>query len=293
MNCPDKCRRAGGLAVDRELALTALTLAVAGPALLAGAAWPLQPTVSPTARRTEQACWRAIWMSALPAVVTFSVLLGWATIEPQDSERLPLSVLVVSGLFAGVWLRALARAWWTLTWRGDAPVAGTIGLLRPRLVLSDVLIRRLDGDALAAVHAHEACHIRHRDPLRIWLAQFVIDLQWPWPGASRRFERWRRVLELARDEEARLAGIDGADLAAAVLTATRLGASSSRIAGLTDAGVDLRERISRLLAPLPIEEPVRASVSVALVPACALVLAALSGARFGEALVQIVTKSLP
>lgn len=280
--------------MDRELALAALILAAVGPALVAGAAWPWRVARPATARQWEDVCCRAIWMPLLLGAFVFAVLLGWAVIEPKNSERLPTSVLLVSGLFAAVWLRAAARAAWALRQRLSRVPAGTVGFWRPRIVLSDELIAQLDSRALAAVGAHEAGHVRHRDPLRIWLAQFAIDLQWPWPGAWRRFEEWRRVLELARDEEARVGGTDGADLAAAVLTAARLGAPRPNIAGLIEPGANLLDRIGRLLAPLPVDQPSALNTGArALVPLCVFVLAALSGARFGEALVQLVVKSLP
>jgi hypothetical protein len=280
--------------VDRELALAALILATVGPALVAGAAWPWRVPRSATARRWEHVCWRTIWMPLLLGAFVFAALLGWAAIEPENAERLPTSVLLVSGLFAVVWLRAAARAAWALRQRPFHVPAGTLGFWRPQVVLSNELIAQLDSRALAAVGAHEAGHVHHRDPLRIWLAQFAIDLQWPWPGAWRRFEEWRRVLELARDEEARVGGTDGADLAAAVLTAARLGTARPNIAGLIEPGINLQDRIGRLLAPLPVDQPSTLHTGgLALVPLCVFALAALSGARFGEALVQLVVKSLP
>jgi len=59
-------------------------------------------------------------------------------------------------------------------------------------------------------------------------------------------------LELARDDEARAGGIDGADLAAAVLGSVRFQVSGS-VAAATLIGRPeaLRGRIARLLAPLP------------------------------------------
>ena len=113
-----------------------------------------------------------------------SVLIGWAIMEPATSdEPLPFSALVISGLFVGLWLRALIRA--TRALRSHPPVpAGTIGLCRARAVFSDELVARLDADAMVAAHAHEAVHVRHRHPLRIWLAQLITDLQWPWPVAQ-------------------------------------------------------------------------------------------------------------
>ncbi|MGH8303675.1 MAG: hypothetical protein ACRET5_19695, partial [Steroidobacteraceae bacterium] len=117
-------------------------------------------------------------------------------------------------------------------------------------------------EVIRAALAHERAHALHRDPLRIWLAQWVTDLQWPWPGAMLRFERWLDALELARDDEARASGSDGADLAAAVLASIRFNSQLEPRDGacfngtqlaharLTGDSRALRNRVSRLLAPL-------------------------------------------
>src|SRR5260370_31955357 len=94
--------------------------------------------------------------------------------------------------------------------------ARTDGLIRPHIVIERDLALRLDTRELNAVHAHEQAHARHRDPLRIWLAQLVSDLQWPQPRAIARLASWRHALELSRDEEARASGVAGAHLPSAI-----------------------------------------------------------------------------
>ena len=278
--------------MDRELVLAGLVVTAVGLTLFAAGPWPRRVEPSASARQWERASWRALWRPMVPAVVVVSILLGWALVEPdQSDEWLPSSVLIVSGLFMGVWLRAAIRAGVALQER-HPHVAGTVGLWRARIVLSDDLMRGLDADALDAARAHEAAHVRHRDPLRIWLAQVVTDLQWPWPAARRRFDRWRHVLELARDEEARLSGVDGADLAAAIVLAARLHTSRATGATLIESRVGLQERIDRLLEPVPTGDiPVATTGTLALVPVS--LLGVLSGVRFGEGLVQLIVKSLP
>ena len=280
--------------MDRELALAALTLAIVGPLLFAAGAWR-QPNASATsARQREQACWKALWTPVYPALVGLFTLLGWVALEPRDAELLPGSILAVSALFAGIWMRAFTRAVKSAYAQRPHVVAGTVGLWRPRTVLSHELIAQLDVDALEAARAHEAAHLRHRDPLRIWLAQLVTDLQWPWPGACTRFDEWRRVLELARDEEARCTGIDGADLAAAILSAVRMATPSSSIPTLIATRRDLEERIERLLAPLHVGEPPRRpSMTPLLVLTSMCLVGVASGLRFGEALIQLMVRALP
>ena len=42
------------------------------------------------------------------------------------------------------------------------PFAVTVGLVRPRILVSDQLARALSAAELAAVLAHQRCHLRHR-----------------------------------------------------------------------------------------------------------------------------------
>jgi len=142
---------------------------------------------------------------------------------------------------------------WSLTRTAADEPAAAVGLLRPRAVLSSSLAAALDAEAFAAAHEHEQAHVRHYDPLRIWLAQLASDLQWPGNAARTRFRAWRQALEFARDEEVRLGGFDGADLAAAVLCAAQLRRDAHTGAHACIAGdpAGLRERLGRLLAPLP------------------------------------------
>ncbi|WP_256445441.1 M48 family metalloprotease [Pyxidicoccus parkwayensis] len=136
--------------------------------------------------------------------------------------------------------------------------AMTVGVLRPRVLIHDDLIESLDAPALRAVRAHEEAHARARDPLRIWLAQFATDMQWPIPGAACRLYAWRNALEVARDDDARRCGIDGVDLVAALVAAARLssGGPEGMAATAVGNGSFLRERIARLLSPIPPPPPV-------------------------------------
>ena len=227
-------------------------------------------------------------MPLLPAALLLAALGGWALLEPEQSEVVPL-VLVASALpFGALLLRATRRAIRALNVHGIEVAAATVGLVTPRVIVSSKLAAVLDAEALRAVRAHEAAHVRHFDPLRLWIAQVAADLQWPWPGASRRFEAWREALELARDEEARREGVEGADLAAGVLAAARLAERPAPvvIACATGAGSLLQTRVLRLLEPLGPEEPGPASRGVWVV--ALLAAAAALGAAFGERVIPAV-----
>jgi beta-lactamase regulating signal transducer with metallopeptidase domain len=167
---------------------------------------------------------------------------------------------------------------------------GDVGLLRPWIVFSPHLARQLDEGQVNAVLEHERAHARHWDPLRIWLAQLAADLQWPWPQAHERLRRWLLALELARDQEARATGVEGPDLAEAIVASARF---DRRVnlplqAALTGEASALKQRIVRLLDPLPSDwEETQMSSHGPLVPLLACVLLALVlGLMFGERVVR-------
>lgn len=282
--------------MDREIVLAVLALLLAGPALLAGGCWPARRMSSASGRRLEHACWIRILMPMAPAAIGLSSLLGWAIAEPAEAEVVPRVIFVAAAPFAAILARALIRAARALRSRSDGPAAATVGILKPRSIFSPVLESELDSEALEAAREHERAHARHRDPLRILVAQFAADLQWPWPSARRRFLRWRQVLEIARDEEARARGVAGEDLAAAILAAARLSRCSpdlvASLASDDDAGV-IEERIARLLEPVPcrLERSPGRWVSRVLLTA-GLGAAFGVGATMGEVIVRAVLATL-
>ncbi len=235
-------------------------------------------------RQLEVGSWRRIWLTLLPAGIALATMFGWALQEPgvTDERLLPTAAFIAVPIGL-LWLRCALRACLALRRPRETPPIATIGLLRPRIIVAEDLRDTLDPAALTAALAHERVHVRHRDPLRIWLAQIATDLQWPSPSARSRFEHWLISLELARDEEARLDGAAGEDLAAAVVTVARtpwrpLGAA---MVGLTRAETSLASRVNRLLAPVP---PDVGRTSVLLWPAVLAVLIAsvAIGAMFGD-----------
>lgn len=274
--------------MSRELVLATMVLVLCGAgAWLASwvpAASEAGDRREPSGRWLEARSWRRIWLTLLPAAIALATMFGWALQEPgvTDERLRPTAVLVVVPIGL-LWLRGALRACLAVRSPREMPPIATVGLWRPRVVVAEDLRGTLDPAALGAALAHERVHVRHRDPLRIWLAQIATDLQWPSPSARRRFERWLTSLELARDEEARLGGASGEDLAAAVVSVARmpwrpLGAA---IAGLTSAETSLASRVHRLLAPMPPDRG-RRSVLPPLVVLAVLVASVAIGVAYGD-----------
>lgn len=274
--------------MDREIVLLGLILLLVGPLVSVAGLVPLRASDHLAPAMRERARWDAIWAALVPVAWALAALVGWALREPDNAEPLPGWVAIATAPVALVWVRAIVRALLALALpAGDGP-AVTTGFVTPRVVILPELASALDPRALEAVRQHELAHARHRDPMRIWLAQLATDLQWPWPQARSRFAGWLHSLELARDDEARRAGIDGADLADALVVAARLvarhGVPRARIVSAPKA---LQERVARLLTPLE-DEPVaqRRPTAARSLFAAGLAICLLLGIVYGETLLR-------
>jgi hypothetical protein len=280
--------------MNRDLVFATLVLGLCGSAIwvagwIGGASTSVDRQLGESGRAAERRSWRRLWWPLLPAAVALAALCGWTIQEPPSTDELlrPAALLGLIPL-ALVWVRATFRAGRALVPPRVAPVAATVGLLRPRVVIDTGLCRRLERLPLDAALAHERAHARHRDPLRIWLAQIATDLQWPNPVAQRRFDRWAETLELARDEEVRAGGVRGEDLAAALVAAVRLARESvlAAAARLTGPERALCERIERLLHPLRAVTPVGRRWLLPLTLLTAMTAAGAFGVAHGDLLVR-------
>jgi hypothetical protein len=277
--------------MERESLLTVLMILLGGAALQVIGAWlSTRSRLTPGFER-ERAAWLRLWWPLTPALIVAAWLCGWALSQPDPvPDRVGPLVFIVCAPFVLIGVRAVLRAGWSLLSGAEQFGIATIGLIRPHIVFAPELARLLDDRAIEAALAHERAHVRHRDPLRIWIAQFVTDLQWPWTSAQKRFERWLAALERARDDEARAEGIEGADLAAALVASVRFhrnmtsGGGAGVCARLTGDRSALEERVARLLQPLAGEPKDRTptTLQVAFLLSLVLVAAVALGVVYGE-----------
>jgi hypothetical protein len=279
--------------VDPELVALIVALAAGGSTWIAarGADHPSMPRASGAA--LERDAWRKLSLPLLPQACAALFALGWALVEPPVADEVPpVSLLVAAALYAVVVLRAVVRGAMALRGPRRVASAAVVGLLRPRVVVCPAFMARLDPEAREAVLAHEAAHATAHDPLRVLAAQLLADLQWPLPGARRRLLVWREAVELARDEEARRSGIDGAALAAGILEASRVTADPrAALVAITGRGdAALRQRVARLLEPIPLETPAPAPWTPWL---CAAAMIVAVGAMAGDPVLGAVCAVLP
>lgn len=276
--------------MERESLLALLVIVLGGLSLHLCSPWLLPEGQRSNAIRLERAKWLQLWLPVVPGLLGWAWLCGWALGQPDPVPAHTVARIVVLCVpFVLIGARAGMRAGWSLRRSYAASGAVTVGLLRPRVRIAPAFSGILDPGALAAALEHERAHARHYDPLRIWLAQVITDLQWPWPQAQQRLTSWLVALELARDAEARAHGASGEALASAILASLRFSAGTVSTASAALAGEQaaLKERIGALLMPFD-EQPSQRGLAVPgpwlLLPM--LLVAALVGALFGGALLN-------
>jgi Zn-dependent protease with chaperone function len=118
---------------------------------------------------------------------------------------------------------------------GDQPIA-THGVFSPRVVIHEAFVAALDDAALIGALAHEAQHVRDRDPLRYFLAWWALaanPLGKRWLAGE--FARWIVAREAHCDREAVLSGAAAPALAHALVSAARVGVQAAAGSGATPA----------------------------------------------------------
>jgi Zn-dependent protease with chaperone function len=124
------------------------------------------------------------------------------------------------------------------------PLAATIGILRPKVMLSKALRRSLPDDLIAAIERHEEAHVRRRDPLVRTVARLAAVFHLP--GTRRRvLGDLQLACEQACDEYAAREVGDRLTVASALLAMERLLASNrvplpSAVAGFGGASIAAR-----------------------------------------------------
>lgn len=134
----------------------------------------------------------------------------------------------------------------------SAPVLGLAGIIRPRLVMSQGLVKALSKDQLAAALRHERAHGVSRDNLKRLLILLAPDVL-PFVRGFAALERgWARFTEWSADDRA-VAGNSrrSLSLAAALVRVARMSPAPEQtplVASLLADGRDLSARVDRLLS---------------------------------------------
>ncbi|MCG7378441.1 M56 family metallopeptidase [Paenibacillus sp. ACRSA] len=134
-----------------------------------------------------------------------------------------------------------------------SPVAFTIGLWRPYVVLSTGLLSMLDAEEETAVVYHEVHHLWHRDPLKTMLLS-VFAIMMPYlPVLKHTSKHYHVVREILADNEAIERTGNAAGIGSALLKLIRAYPEQWHAKGMAAqssfADTSVNVRISRLLDP--------------------------------------------
>lgn len=135
----------------------------------------------------------------------------------------------------------------------QSPIAFTIGLWRPYIVLSTGLLDMLDTEEEEAVVYHEVHHLWHRDPLKTTLLS-VFAMMMPYiPVLKHTSKQYHIVREILADNEAIERTGNAAGIGSALLKLIRACPEPWRVREMavqsSFADTSVNVRISRLLDP--------------------------------------------
>lgn len=128
-----------------------------------------------------------------------------------------------------------------------APEGFTLGLIRPKICLSEGLLRSLTEPELEAVLRHENAHARARDPLWLAVVRFLSDFLWFLPISRILAGAFSELAEEGADGAAVSAGSDSLELASAIVKTAGGGSGGPRLAPALGGLALVERRVERLL----------------------------------------------
>ncbi|MGH7351794.1 MAG: M56 family metallopeptidase [Candidatus Methylomirabilales bacterium] len=136
------------------------------------------------------------------------------------------------------------------------PLAFTVGLWHPQLVLSEGMISTLSPQELAAVLFHELGHVQSRDPLRLAVVRFLAGALWFLPVARSLAAGFADAVEAAADDWAVAITRQPVDLASALVKTARAGVQQAIPLATPLAGhLTVEDRVERLLGVVNRKRP--------------------------------------
>ena len=136
------------------------------------------------------------------------------------------------------------------------PVACTIGLWRPCILLSTGIIATLSATEMGSVIGHEWGHVMRRDPLRVALLRGCRDALWFLPIVGALAQDGTRVMEDAADDVAVALTDQPLELAAALVKTAKAQVPSRGSPAPALGGEHMvTERVERLLQVAPVRPP--------------------------------------
>ncbi|GAA3403542.1 M56 family metallopeptidase [Paenibacillus hodogayensis] len=212
----------------------------------------------------------------------FSVCSGWLHAIGMPALAYGLDALIAYTFLYGAWQLARQLYWTRRTWSafrmsadmkkteqlaqkfglaGSAaplvvasrkPLALTIGIARPRIVVSDGLLRLLDDNELMAVLDHERHHQASRDPFASFVLSWLASVVWYLPILRWTSEQYRIAREVLADQFAMSRSGSMEPVASALLKLLRLGRPDAPRQGVVYASfaeTSINYRLQQLIDP--------------------------------------------
>lgn len=126
--------------------------------------------------------------------------------------------------------------------RRESPPLIVVGVLRPRVLVSESTVGLLTPDELRMALKHEHEHMKSRDNLKRLILVFC-----PFPGMAKLESAWSQAAELAADDAAVSSPRDALDLAAALVKLSRLVPVKPPVFSTGFVAGSISERVARLL----------------------------------------------
>jgi len=215
------------------------------------------------------------FVAAHPESVVFAPLFTAAApfsnthvaLVTTEALRLHLTSLLFAvwtcgfAVLSAIWLIRWARLNALVRAAGDVPSTpglpvkitptgiepGLVGIWRPVLLLPEGVLQRLSREEMAAIEAHELCHLRRRDNLTAAIHTLITNLFWFHPLLWWLGGRLVEERERACDESVLHAGNDPAIYADGILKVCALYVPSSLVCAAGAAGAHLKRRIETIM----------------------------------------------
>jgi Zn-dependent protease with chaperone function len=178
----------------------------------------------------------------------------------------------------------------------DVPIMALVGVLRPRLLITQPVMDALTNEELRASVAHELGHWRAWDNLKRLLMQTAPDLlpATRWARAIER--RWAAASELVADRAAGNTGAERCALASALVKVARMTPpvtpALAPISTLVDEG-DITSRVHRLLDETAGPRGGRSTRWLIAIPAVALALGYSPLLQLVHEVTEILVRTMP
>jgi len=183
--------------------------------------------------------------SAAPSLIlllSVAILVGRILTSGIQTTGAVLSAVRLSRAFTGAAPKAFMGC---LVLPIEEPQAYVLGILKPRVYVSQGLLEQANEDDLASVLAHERAHAARRDPLRRLIASLGLVLHLP--GIAHLLGRLlTRTQEMAADADAARVVGDRVRVAESLVRFARLRGPSRAVAVEFGSG-DLEARVKELL----------------------------------------------